>query len=247
MDGKRNISSNLDKKYLTYPPPPPPLSSLVAVKLVGECIVHDGERAAGAILYNPEVRLVGSHRNERIVGGGPARPSNSTFYYTNSSAFTPRSAAAAGGNGRPISGNYGNPSRNHHNNNNNQHHHQQHNSNNNNNNTDSTVNTATNANINSADYETRSVPIPAAMVGCIIGRRGIFINQIRMESGSRISISKTTDPVTSQRIFTVMGTPESNEKALAMLYKQLDSERERFNEAGEQAGGDQDGEVVDEE
>jgi heterogeneous nuclear rnp K-like protein 2 len=82
--------------------------------------------------------------------------------------------------------------------------------------------------------ETRNVPIPAAMVGCIIGRAGVFINEIRKMSGCRISISKLTDPETNQRTFSVTGSQGAIEKALNMLYNQLDKEKERRMAAGEE-------------
>lgn len=82
--------------------------------------------------------------------------------------------------------------------------------------------------------ETRNVPIPSAMVGCIIGRGGVFINEIRKMSGCRISISKLTDPETNQRTFSVTGSAGAIEKALNMLYNQLDKEKERRIAAGEE-------------
>jgi len=65
------------------------------------------------------------------------------------------------------------------------------------------------------------------MVGCIIGRQGSKITEIRRLSGSKISIAKTPHDETGERMFTIVGTPEANEKALFLLYNQLESEKER--------------------
>jgi heterogeneous nuclear rnp K-like protein 2 len=65
------------------------------------------------------------------------------------------------------------------------------------------------------------------MVGCIIGRGGTKITEIRRLSGSKISIAKAPHDETGERMFTIVGTPEANEKALFLLYNQLESEKER--------------------
>jgi heterogeneous nuclear rnp K-like protein 2 len=65
------------------------------------------------------------------------------------------------------------------------------------------------------------------MVGCIIGRSGTKITEIRRLSGSKISIAKAPHDETGERMFTIVGTPEANEKALFLLYNQLESEKER--------------------
>jgi len=65
------------------------------------------------------------------------------------------------------------------------------------------------------------------MVGCIIGRNGTKITEIRRLSGSKISIAKEPHDETGERMFTIVGSPEANEKALFLLYNQLESEKER--------------------
>ncbi|KZW00674.1 hypothetical protein EXIGLDRAFT_695180 [Exidia glandulosa HHB12029] len=72
-----------------------------------------------------------------------------------------------------------------------------------------------------------NISIPRDMVGCIIGRQGTKITEIRRLSGSKISIAKTPHDETGERMFTIVGTPEANEKALFLLYNQLESEKER--------------------
>jgi len=78
-----------------------------------------------------------------------------------------------------------------------------------------------------ANVRTQQISIPADMVGCIIGKGGAKISEIRRLSGSRISIAKVPHDETGERMFTITGTPESNEKALYLLYNQLESEKER--------------------
>lgn len=74
---------------------------------------------------------------------------------------------------------------------------------------------------------TQNISIPSDMVGCIIGRSGTKITEIRRLSGSKISIAKAPHDDTGERMFTIVGTPEANEKALFLLYNQLESEKER--------------------
>lgn len=77
------------------------------------------------------------------------------------------------------------------------------------------------------NLRTQNISIPSDMVGCIIGRSGSKITEIRRLSGSKISIAKTPHDETGERMFTIVGTPEANEKALYLLYNQLESEKER--------------------
>ncbi|KAG1881751.1 cytoplasmic protein [Suillus tomentosus] len=78
-----------------------------------------------------------------------------------------------------------------------------------------------------ANLRTQNISIPSDMVGCIIGRSGSKITEIRRLSGSKISIAKAPHDETGERMFTIVGTPEANEKALFLLYNQLESEKER--------------------
>ncbi|TRM66216.1 cytoplasmic protein [Schizophyllum amplum] len=79
----------------------------------------------------------------------------------------------------------------------------------------------------SALIRTQNISIPSDMVGCIIGRGGTKITEIRRLSGSKISIAKAPHDETGERMFTIVGSPEANEKALYLLYNQLESEKER--------------------
>ncbi|WWC62533.1 uncharacterized protein I303_105129 [Kwoniella dejecticola CBS 10117] len=82
-------------------------------------------------------------------------------------------------------------------------------------------------NLNDPNLRTQNISIPSDMVGCIIGRGGSKITEIRRLSGSRISIAKVPHDETGERMFTIQGTPESTERALMLLYSQLESEKER--------------------
>jgi heterogeneous nuclear rnp K-like protein 2 len=89
-----------------------------------------------------------------------------------------------------------------------------------------------------ANLRTQNISIPSDMVGCIIGRGGSKITEIRRLSGSKISIAKAPHDETGERMFTIVGTPEANEKALFLLYNQLESEKERRVGREAQQSGD---------
>ncbi|KAI9791896.1 MAG: RNA binding protein, heterogenous nuclear RNP-K like protein [Piccolia ochrophora] len=77
------------------------------------------------------------------------------------------------------------------------------------------------------EIQTQNISIPADMVGCIIGRGGSKISEIRKSSNARISIAKAPHDETGERMFTIMGSAASNEKALYLLYENLEAEKMR--------------------
>lgn len=77
------------------------------------------------------------------------------------------------------------------------------------------------------DIQTQNISIPADMVGCIIGRGGSKISEIRKSSGARISIAKAPHDESGERMFTITGGPSANEKALYLLYENLEAEKMR--------------------
>lgn len=81
--------------------------------------------------------------------------------------------------------------------------------------------------VNNPNLRQQNISIPSDMVGCIIGKGGSKISEIRRLSGSRISIAKVPHDDTGERMFTIVGTAEANEKALYLLYGQLENEKER--------------------
>jgi len=77
------------------------------------------------------------------------------------------------------------------------------------------------------DLRTQNISIPSDMVGCIIGRGGSKINEIRQQSGAKISIAKDAHDESGERMFTITGSSEALEKALFLLYGQLEGEKEK--------------------
>ena len=84
------------------------------------------------------------------------------------------------------------------------------------------------------EIQTQNISIPADMVGCIIGRGGSKISEIRKSSGARISIAKAPHDETGERMFTIVGTASSNEKALYLLYENLEAEKMRRSQGAQQ-------------
>ena len=84
------------------------------------------------------------------------------------------------------------------------------------------------------EVQTQNISIPADMVGCIIGRGGSKISEIRKSSGARISIAKAPHDETGERMFTIVGTAGSNEKALYLLYENLEAEKMRRSQGAQQ-------------
>lgn len=77
------------------------------------------------------------------------------------------------------------------------------------------------------EMQTQNISIPSDMVGCIIGRGGSKISEIRKSSGARISIAKAPHDDSGERMFTITGSANSNEKALYLLYENLEAEKMR--------------------
>ncbi|UZJ56917.1 hypothetical protein CBS101457_006237 [Exobasidium rhododendri] len=103
-----------------------------------------------------------------------------------------------------------------------------------------TINGATiPAQVVDGDLRVQNISIPSDMVGCIIGKGGSKITEIRRISGSRISIAKVPHDESGERMFTIQGSAESNEKALFLLYNSLEGEKERrASAAASQVNGD---------
>ncbi|KAI4601862.1 RNA binding protein, heterogenous nuclear RNP-K like protein [Pestalotiopsis sp. 9143b] len=84
---------------------------------------------------------------------------------------------------------------------------------------------------NGEEIQTQNISIPADMVGCIIGRAGSKITEIRKTSGARISIAKAPHDETGERMFTIMGSAKANETALFLLYENLEAEKMRRSQS----------------
>ncbi|GAB7351236.1 hypothetical protein MBLNU459_g1665t2 [Dothideomycetes sp. NU459] len=83
------------------------------------------------------------------------------------------------------------------------------------------------------DIQTQNISIPADMVGCIIGRGGSKISDIRKSSGARISIAKAPHDESGERMFTITGSASANEKALYLLYENLEAEKMRRSQGAQ--------------
>ncbi|KAF2267849.1 hypothetical protein CC78DRAFT_551773 [Lojkania enalia] len=83
------------------------------------------------------------------------------------------------------------------------------------------------------EMQTQNISIPSDMVGCIIGRGGSKITEIRKSSGARISIAKAPHDESGERMFTITGSASANEKALYLLYENLEAEKMRRSQAQE--------------
>ncbi|ORY82072.1 KH domain RNA-binding protein [Protomyces lactucae-debilis] len=174
-----------------------------AIWEIGKCLVDDWERGVGTVLYNPSVRI---------------SPTSTVVAPTAANGVVP--AAGIPGNylrshrgGLPSFGgrsNYGGR--------------------------DAAAGMTGSGETPSADFNrldasdpsftSQTVSIPAEMVGCVIGKGGTKITEIRRQSGSRIAIAKEHDEA-GERQFTLSGTKEGNARALQLIYEQLEREKER--------------------
>jgi heterogeneous nuclear rnp K-like protein 2 len=87
---------------------------------------------------------------------------------------------------------------------------------------------------NGEELQTQNISIPSDMVGCIIGRGGSKLSEIRKTSGARISIAKAPHDDTGERMFTIMGSAKANETALYLLYENLEAEKMRRSQGNTQ-------------
>jgi heterogeneous nuclear rnp K-like protein 2 len=77
-----------------------------------------------------------------------------------------------------------------------------------------------------SNEETRTVQFPSEMVGCLIGKAGSRIQEIRKVSGAQITIAPSDD-ADGQRQFTLVGPSRSIDKALSFLNQNMEREQER--------------------
>lgn len=178
-----------------------------AVEEIGTCLLEDWERGLGTVLYHPGAEG-SSARSAPETKRAAVAPSTAAI------TSKPKTSGAAGrtnGNGNsnaPAVSTSSPPSSPP--------------------NASNTAGAPSNSSRTTAvDIRTQNISIPSDMVGCIIGRAGTKITEIRRLSGSKISIAKTPHDETGERMFTIVGTAEANEKALFLLYAQLESEKER--------------------
>lgn len=147
-----------------------------AIWEICKCLVDDWQRGTGTVLYNPAVRTQPGGIGGSI--GGPVSGSGLGSNYAaggRSDYNTPSRAFTRTGNGADFSNssaprNFGRRS-------------------------DSDVRGGgpPTHDENGEEIQTQNISIPADMVGCIIGRAGSKISEIRKTSGARISIAKVSD------------------------------------------------------
>lgn len=193
----------------------------LAIHEIGKCLMDDWERASGTVLYQPGTLgpegVTAAYPGGVLaggfgVGGQFSGPGNKRGGYSTGAGYRRREQSAGPENGPPTRSRE-----------------------------------ASGAGTSSPpdpSLRTQNISIPSDMVGvrscpplspsqhrlthllcmhaqCIIGKGGQKINEIRRLSGSRISIAKTPHDESGERMFTITGTPEANEKALFLLYNQL--------------------------
>ncbi|KAF6842446.1 kh domain rna-binding protein [Colletotrichum musicola] len=176
-----------------------------AIWEICKCLVDDWQRGTGTVLYNPVVRTqpggastLGGSGSFSSTGGGSG--GRSSEYSSPRVMRTGNGADFSNGATRP----YGRRS-----------------------DSDAASRGPPTHDENGEEIQTQNISIPSDMVGCIIGRAGSKISEIRKTSGARISIAKAPHDETGERMFTIMGTAKANESALFLLYENLEAEKMR--------------------
>lgn len=165
---------------------------------IGKCLVDDWQRGTGTVLYNPVVRAEAGRGGP--LGGAPV---GAPPPYNGNRSFNRT------GNGADFSDNNAGGSYNRRSN------------------SDAANRGPPTTTEDGEEIQTQNISIPSDMVGCIIGRAGSKISEIRKSSGARISIAKAPHDETGERMFTIMGSAAANEKALYLLYENLEAEKMR--------------------
>lgn len=174
-----------------------------AIWEICKCLVDDWQRGTGTVLYNPVVRT--QTGSSSLSGNGFS--STTTREYSSPRVMrTGNGSDFSNGAGRPF------PRRD---------------------DSDSGLRGPPTHDENGEEIQTQNISIPADMVGCIIGRAGSKISEIRKTSGARISIAKAPHDETGERMFTIMGTAKANESALFLLYENLEAEKMRRSQLEE--------------
>lgn len=139
-----------------------------AVWEICKCLVDDWQRGTGTVLYNPVVRTQPAGTGN--VGGGMAYNSGPgrSEYGSPRVMRTGNGADFSNGGSRPY---------------------------NRRSDSDVAIRGPPTHDENGEEIQTQNISIPADMVGCIIGRAGSKISEIRKTSGARISIAKASSLV----------------------------------------------------
>ncbi|ODV59689.1 Hek2p ASCRUDRAFT_37205 [Ascoidea rubescens DSM 1968] len=87
---------------------------------------------------------------------------------------------------------------------------------------------ASNSSSSSDSTITQTIEFPSDIVGCLIGKKGIKIKEIRNKSNCVINIAEK-DSKSNQRLFKLIGNQYNIDKALSLLYTQIEKEKARRN------------------
>lgn len=138
-----------------------------AIWEICKCLVDDWQRGTGTVLYNPVVRTQpGGASTLGGVGGATSGYTAGRSEYAGGSSRVMRTGNGADfSNGAPRTYNRRSDS-------------------------DAASRGLPTHDENGEELQTQNISIPADMVGCIIGRAGSKISEIRKTSGARISIAK---------------------------------------------------------
>lgn len=176
-----------------------------AVWEICKCLIDDWQRGTGTVLYNPVVRTQPGGAPNMGQGGGEERRGG----YRNNDRIQRTGNGNDFSEGAPRSYNRRSDS-------------------------DAAQRGPPTHDENGEELQTQNISIPSDMVGCIIGRAGSKISEIRKTSGARISIAKAPHDETGERMFTIMGTAKANEQALYLLYENLEAEKMRRSQGNPQ-------------
>ena len=133
-----------------------------AVWEICKCLVDDWQRGTGTVLYNPVVRTQPG-ASGAAAGGSTGYSSSRGEYGSPRVMRTGNGADFSNGGVRPF---------------------------NRRSDSDAASRGPPTHDENGEEIQTQNISIPADMVGCIIGRAGSKISEIRKTSGARISIAK---------------------------------------------------------
>ena len=178
-----------------------------AVWEICKCLVDDWQRGTGTVLYNPVVRTQTGSGPGGIGGGMGGNGGRSEY---NNTRVMRTGNGADFSEGAPRSYN------------------------NRRSDSDAGQRGPPTHDENGEELQTQNISIPSDMVGCIIGRAGSKISEIRKASGARISIAKAPHDDTGERMFTIMGSAKANETALYLLYENLEAEKMRRSQGAPQ-------------
>ncbi len=136
-----------------------------AVWEICKCLIDDWQRGTGTVLYNPVVRTQ--------APGAPALGGGSSYVPQERTQYGGGSRVTRTGNGADFSNGGQRPY-------------------NRRSDSDAASRGPPTHDENGDEIQTQNISIPADMVGCIIGRAGSKISEIRKSSGARISIAKVS-------------------------------------------------------